>query len=68
LSPVRTEPLVPDLRLNLPGRGCWVKAERSVVELAVKRKLFGRALKTEVTVDPDLGASLRGCFATAFWV
>jgi predicted RNA-binding protein YlxR (DUF448 family) len=52
--------LVPDLRLNLPGRGCWVTAEREKVELAVKRKLFGRALKTEVTVDPDLGAAVEG--------
>ena len=47
--------VVPDLRHALPGRGCWVTAERSVVDQAVKRKLFGRALKTEVTTDPDLG-------------
>lgn len=47
--------LVPDLRQALPGRGCWVTAERAVVDQAVKRKLFGRALKTEVTTDPDLG-------------
>ncbi|MCY0093102.1 RNA-binding protein [Hoeflea ulvae] len=47
--------VVPDLRLGLPGRGCWVTAERAVVDLAVKRKLFGRALKTEVNTDPDLG-------------
>lgn len=47
--------VVPDLRHALPGRGCWVTAERSVVDLAVKRKLFGRALKAEVTIDPDLG-------------
>lgn len=48
--------VVPDLRQVLPGRGCWVTAERTSVDLAVKRKLFGRALKTEVTTDPDLGA------------
>ena len=48
--------VVPDLRQVLPGRGCWVTAERTIVDLAVKRKLFGRALKTEVTTDPDLGA------------
>ena len=47
--------VVPDLRHALPGRGCWVTAGRSAVDLAVKRKLFGRALKTEVTTDPDLG-------------
>lgn len=47
--------VVPDLRLGLPGRGCWVTAERTTVDLAVKRKLFGRALQTEVTADPALG-------------
>lgn len=46
---------VPDLRLALPGRGCWVTAERATIDLAVKRKLFGRALKAEVTADPALG-------------
>ena len=48
--------VVPDLRQVLPGRGCWVTAKRAVIDQAVKRKLFGRALKTEVAVDPDLGA------------
>lgn len=47
--------IVPDLRQALPGRGCWVTAERAMVDQAVKRKLFGRALKTDVTTDPDLG-------------
>jgi len=47
--------IVPDLRQGLPGRGCWVTAERSMVDQAVKRKLFARALKTQVTTDPDLG-------------
>ncbi|PWW00162.1 hypothetical protein DFR52_103364 [Hoeflea marina] len=48
--------LVPDLRQVLPGRGCWVTAERSKVDEAVKRKLFARALKDAVQVDPDLGS------------
>lgn len=47
--------IVPDLRQALPGRGCWVTAERAMVDQAVKRKLFGRALKVDVTTDPDLG-------------
>lgn len=52
--------VVPDLRMNLPGRGCWVTAEREKVDLAVRRKLFGRALKAQVTVDPDLGETVEG--------
>ncbi|WP_280949323.1 RNA-binding protein [Hoeflea olei] len=50
--------VVPDLRHVLPGRGCWVTAERSVVELAVRRKLYGRALKAEAAAAPDLGATV----------
>ena len=52
------ERLVPDLKRKLPGRGCWVTAERAVVEKAVKRKLFARALKAEVTVPPDLADAI----------
>lgn len=48
--------IVPDIRHKLPGRGCWVTADRVHVDLAVKRKLFARALKQEVTVADDLGA------------
>ncbi len=52
--------VVPDLRLNLPGRGCWVTAEREKVELAVRRNLFGRALKAKVSVSPDLADAVEG--------
>lgn len=48
--------VVPDLKRNLPGRGCWVKADRQTVDLAVKRKLYGKALKQEVRAPDDLGA------------
>lgn len=48
--------VVPDLKRKLPGRGCWVKAERHLVDEAVKRKLFARALKEGVTPQADLGA------------
>lgn len=39
---------VPDLKRRLPGRGAHVEARRPVVELAVKRRLLSRALKTEL--------------------
>ncbi len=47
--------VVPDLKRNLPGRGCWVTADREHVEKAAKKGLFARALKSEVTVPADLG-------------
>jgi predicted RNA-binding protein YlxR (DUF448 family) len=47
--------LVPDLKRNLPGRGCWVTADRVHVDRAAARKLFARALKAEVRLPADLG-------------
>ncbi|MGQ3038966.1 MAG: DUF448 domain-containing protein, partial [Neoaquamicrobium sediminum] len=37
--------VVPDLKRNLPGRGCWVTAERTILDKAVAKNLFARALK-----------------------
>lgn len=48
--------VVPDLKRQLPGRGCWVKAERALVDQAAKRKLFARALKKDVKAGPELSA------------
>jgi len=48
--------VTPDLKRQLPGRGCWIKAERELVDRAVQRKLFARALKREVKAGPELGA------------
>lgn len=55
--------VVPDLRRNLPGRGCWVTADRRHVELAASRKLFGRALKAEVAVPQELPGMVDGLLA-----
>ncbi|MBS3651120.1 RNA-binding protein [Pseudaminobacter sp. 19-2017] len=46
--------VVPDLKRKLPGRGCWVTAERLHVSRAVAKNLFARAFKRQVTVSPDL--------------
>lgn len=46
--------IVPDLKRNLPGRGCWVTAERGCIDLAVRRNLFRRAMKSDVHVAADL--------------
>ena len=50
--------VVPDLKRQLPGRGCSVKANRALVDQAVKKQLFARALKTDVKALPELGAQV----------
>ena len=46
--------VVPDLKRQLPGRGCWIGAERARIETAMAKNLFARALKKKVTVPADL--------------
>ena len=50
--------VVPDLKRQLPGSGCWVKAERAIVDKAVARKLFARALRADAKAGPELGAEV----------
>lgn len=50
--------VVPDLKRKLPGRGVWVRADRATVTAAVKKRAFARALKAEVSVDPELPARI----------
>jgi hypothetical protein len=54
--------LVPDLKADLPGRGAWVTATKPMVEQAMERKLFAKALETKVEVskslDEDVGELL----------
>ncbi|MCB1464914.1 MAG: RNA-binding protein [Nitratireductor sp.] len=50
--------VVPDLKRKLPGRGVWVKAGRSVVDEAVRKRAFSRGFKRDVSVDDSLGAEI----------
>ena len=50
--------VVPDLKRNLPGRGCWVTADRLHVEKAVAKNLFARAFKRQVDVPVDLADAI----------
>jgi hypothetical protein len=50
--------VVPDLKRQLPGRGCWVAPERALVDKAVAKKLFSRALKADVSAPENLGATV----------
>lgn len=57
--------VVPDVRRKLPGRGCWVAAERATVEKAVAKGHFSRAFKQQVTVAPDLADTVDMLLAKA---
>jgi len=46
--------VVPDLLGKLPGRGMWVSADRAALETAVKKNLFSRSAKRQVTLPGDL--------------
>jgi len=46
--------VVADIMGKLPGRGVYVTAEREALELSVKKKLFARGFKTQVTMPDGL--------------
>lgn len=46
--------IVPDLAGKLPGRGIWVTADRAALETAVRKGLFARAARAQVTVPDGL--------------
>jgi uncharacterized protein len=46
--------LTPDLKGRLPGRGAWVRASRTHLEAAIKRKSFARSLKMPAVVPENL--------------
>lgn len=55
--------IVPDLKRTLPGRGCWVTAERIYVDKAAAKKLFSKAFRKDVAVPPELGAMIDALLA-----
>jgi uncharacterized protein len=46
--------VVPDVSGKLPGRGFWVKAERTALANAVAKNLFAKAARQSVAVPSDL--------------
>ncbi|MEQ8345505.1 MAG: RNA-binding protein [Sneathiellaceae bacterium] len=46
--------VVPDMDGDLPGRGLWVTARRSVVAEAVRRNAFSRAAREKLAAPADL--------------
>jgi predicted RNA-binding protein YlxR (DUF448 family) len=55
--------VVPDLKRNLPGRGCWVTGERLHIDKAAAKNLFSRAFRKQVVVPSDLGAMIDALLA-----
>ena len=43
--------VVPDPLRRRPGRGAWLHPDPACLELAVRRKAFGRALRADVMID-----------------
>ncbi len=56
--------VVPDLKHRLPGRGVWVTARATMVDEAVKRRLFSRAFKAEAKAEPGLSAKIEELLRT----
>ena len=48
--------ITPDVAGKLPGRGIWLRADRAALDRAVKKKLFSRAARQQVSVPDDLAA------------
>jgi predicted RNA-binding protein YlxR (DUF448 family) len=46
-----TTVVLPDERHRLPGRGAWLHPETECLELAVRRRAFGRALRVGAGLD-----------------
>jgi len=46
--------VIPDVGRKLPGRGLWVAADRTSVDMAVKKNLFARAARMAMSPPADL--------------
>ena len=55
--------VVPDIAGKLPGRGIWVSASPSALELAARKKLFSRAARAPVTAPDGLVAMVESQLA-----
>ena len=43
--------LIPDLRRRLPGRGAWLHPDPGCLDMAERRRAFGRALRVSEQLD-----------------
>jgi predicted RNA-binding protein YlxR (DUF448 family) len=56
---------VPDIKRKLPGRGIWIDATRTAIEVSVKRNVFARGFKRDVKAAKDLAAQTDRLLETA---
>lgn len=56
--------LIPDISGRAPGRGIWLSPDRDSVKIALARRLFARAARQAVDVDPELETILERLLAT----
>ncbi len=47
--------VVADLKMNLPGRGVWLCADRQSIDTAAASNLFARGLKANISVPASIG-------------
>lgn len=55
--------VTPDIQRRLPGRGVWVTARRDHVTEAVRKKVFARSFKAQVTVPEGLTEQVEALLA-----
>ncbi|MGI3186140.1 RNA-binding protein [Nioella aestuarii] len=55
--------IFPDVAERLPGRGIWVSADPAALALAIKKNLFSRGAKQQVTVPADLAQQVETLLA-----
>ena len=58
--------VTPDVAEKLPGRGVWIKADRRVLEEAVKKNAFARAFKMTVKVPEGLPDTVESLLVQRF--
>lgn len=46
--------IVPDIRNKLPGRGVWVRSQRTALDKAIRKGMFSRHFRRRATVPEDL--------------
>ena len=56
--------LVPDITGRAPGRGIWLSPDRDSVKTALSRKLFARAARQGLEVDPALDQQVEELLVT----
>lgn len=57
--------VVPDLKRRLPGRGLWLSATRAAVATALRKGVFARGFRRQVTPAPTLADDVEALLARA---